>query len=174
MPIKGTIQVQLSQAQADEAARWLAEYTPVLPSYHMPDVWESEQRQLAAELSQILHKAAIRKRSSTTLNLRIRCELAQWFATFARDDGWWDFDGVQLPSQPAPEHIQAIATVFLRAASRRRGRPLLTLLDTVEQLERGVKAGADPRVVRRLRNETKPEREWEKKEIDAADPEPDA
>lgn len=175
MPIKGTIQVQLSQAQAVEAARWLVDdYAPVMPPYRMGHDWEDKQRQLAAELGQILHKATARKRSSTTLNLSIRSELVRWFATFYRPDGWWDFDGVELPGQPAPEHIQAIAALFLHAASRRRGRPLLTLLDTVHQEERGAKAGADPRVLRRLRNETMPEREWTKEETDAAGPEPDA
>lgn len=174
MPAKGMVLVQLSDAQAAEAARWLVEdYTPVLPPHRMSPDWEDKQRQLAAELGQILHKAAARKRSSTTLNLSIRSELVRWFASFFRPDGWWDFDGVQLPGQPAPENVQAIAAVFLRAASRRRGRRLLTLLDTEKQLERSAKAGADPRVVRRLRNETKPEREWEKKEIDAAGPEPE-
>ena len=175
MPIKGTVQVQLSQTQAVEAARWLREeYRPDPAQQLVPAGWCDEQMALARALGQTLHKAAIRKRDSTMFYQRIPRTLAQWFASFDRPDGWWDFDGVQLPGQPAPEHIQAIAALFLLAASRHKGRPLLTLLDTVHQLERGAKAGADPRVVRRLRNETKPEREWTKEETDAAGPEPDA
>jgi hypothetical protein len=174
MPAKDTVCVQLSTTQAFEAAHWLNEYQPVPPPYRMGPAWESDQRQIACELGQILRKAAIRKRSSATLNLRIRRELAQWFASFARPDGSWDFDGVFLPGQPAPKHIQTIAALFQLAASGRRGRRLLSLLETEKQLERSAKAGADPRVVRRLRNETKPEREWAKKEIDAAGPEPEA
>ncbi|MEB2621357.1 hypothetical protein [Pseudomonas sp. YuFO8] len=185
MPIKGTIQVQLSQSQAAEASRWLVDdYAPVMPPYHMSHDWEDTQRQLAAQLGQILHKAAARKRSSTTLNLGIRSELVRWFASFTRDGGWYEF-GERLPwrhapkdelfpGQPAPDQIQAIAALFLHAASRRRGRPLLTLLDTVHQEERGAKAGADPRVLRRLHNQTKPEREWTKEETDAAGPEPES
>lgn len=175
MPIKGTVQVQLSQTQAVEAARWLSEeYRPDPAQQLVPANWGHEQMALARALGQTLHKAAIRKRDSTMFYQRIPRTLAQWFATFDRPDGWWDFDGVLLPGQPAPERIQAIAALFLCTASRRRGRPPLTLLGTVHQEERGAKAEADPRVLRRLRNETKPEREWEREEIDAAGPEPEA
>lgn len=175
MPIKGTVQVQLSQAQAVEAARWLSEeYRPDPAQQLVPAGWCNKQIALAREISAILDKAARRKRPSLTFELSLPRERARWLASFYRPDGWWDFDGVQLPGQPAPEHIQTIAALFLHAASRHKGRPLLTLLDTVHQEERGAKAGADPRVLRRLRNETKPEREWTKEETDAAGPEPEA
>lgn len=175
MPIKGTVQVQLSQTQATEAARWLSdEYRPDPAQQLVQASWCHKQIALAREISAILDKAARRKRPSLMFELRLPREHARWLASFYKPKGWWDFDGVLLPSQPAPDQIQAIAALFLHAASRRRGRPLLNLLDTVHQLERGAKAGADPRVVRRLRNETKPEREWEKEEIDAAGPEPEA
>lgn len=175
MPIKGTVQVQISQVQALEMACWLSqEYRPDPAQPLVPAGWSNQQIELASEISAMLDKGARRKRSSLTFELSLPRERARWLASFYKPEGWWDFDGVLLPGQPAPQPIQAIAALFLRASSKHKGRPLLTLLDTVRQEERGVKAGADSRVLRRLRNETKPEREWTKEETDAAGPEPES
>lgn len=173
MPAKGTVGIQLSREQAETASRWLTkEYQPSAPP-DLPIDWESRQKMLAYQLGETLAKAARRRRPSAILNLRIPLGLAQWFATFMRPDGWWDFDGVCFPGQLAPEPIRGIALVFLKAASLRRGRPRLTIRGTEEQLARGEAAETDARVLRRLRAE-KRGLEWEKNEIDEAGPEPES
>lgn len=177
MSAKDTVSVNLSAEQAATTACWLATYTPKPSPYRMSADWENDQRQLAAELGGILTKAAKRKRTSPVLKLAIFRDLACWFAAFTSPDGWWDFGGVPLPGQPAPESIQQVAKLFLRAVSSRKGRPLLTILETEERLESTAKAveigEADERVLRRLRA-GKRGLEWEMNEIEAAGPEPEA
>lgn len=173
MPVKGTVAIQLTQEQAAATACWLLEdYQPDPTQLLVPSDWCAEQKSIALGLGTALAKAAARKRAGPRFALRLTRAQAQWLATF-QQKGWWEFDdGIQMPGQPAPESIQAIAVLALRAVNRRKGRPLMTLLDTLDSLDRSVKAEADPRVRRRVRNETKPAREWEKKEADAAGPEP--
>ena len=154
MPKKDTVLVSLSRAQAVEAARWLtSDYRPqARPPFGGAD-WPQEQHLVAQELARILAKAARRKRIRE-FSARIPRGLAQWFAAFFRPDGWWDFGDVQLPAQQSPDAIQQIATAFLAAVSRRKGRAGYRRLHERErQLERvsDPRLRTDARWIRRLK-----------------------
>ena len=128
MPKGGTVTVTLSPEQARAAADWLGKH-------YKPKT--ARDTQGAPDLAKILGKVARRERHDSLLRPQIPRHLARWFGTFAATEepgGWWSFQtgtdrakDVYLPAQSAPEPIQAIASLFMRAASRRRGRPPLSL-----------------------------------------------
>jgi hypothetical protein len=166
MPAKGTVTVTLTQAQAEAVARWL------LHEYQPADTLPIEQNLVQAkELGEILDKAARRKRTTPAINAAIPRPLAQWFACFMWAHGWCVFGERSIPCQQAPQLIRDTAKVFYEAVRRRQGRHRLELPETKSALARGAKE-ADERVLRRLRAGER-DLEWERREIDAAGPEPE-
>jgi len=172
MPAKGNVSVWLSPDQAMVAARWLREnYTPNNIA-DMPPNWETHQRELAHELSEKLFKASSRKRRGATFNLVIPRKYAQWFGAFYKPGGWWHFDpNVLLPGQKCPKQIRPIAGLFLKAASRTKGRPRWTLEETKVRHHCLAKI-SDERVSRQRRKKIR-DLEWEREQIAAQDEEPE-
>lgn len=151
MPKADTVAVpSLSREQAIAAADWLEK-----------DYQPGTVRDVAAaqELAQKLYKAARRKRQDSSLNLQVPRLLAQWFGAFTEPTGSWFFrtdkdrgKDVYLPAQSAPEPIQAIASLFMKAASRRRGRPPLSLPELKDESRLSCSLGRfDERWPRRVR-----------------------
>jgi hypothetical protein len=99
----------------------------------------------------MLGKAALRKRRGDQFDLPIPRDLAQWFAAFWRPSGWWVFGDVYVPAQWSPDPVQGIAGIFLRAASRHRGRTSPSLHKLEERLNRlTANPDTDERWLRRL------------------------
>ncbi len=156
MPKADTVAVpSLSREQAIAAADWLEkDYQP----------GTAKDVAAAQELAEILAKAARRKRQGSSLNPQVPRHLAQWFGAFTEPTGWWSFQtdkdrtkDVYLPAQSTPESIRPIALLFMRAASRRRGRPAPSLHDLAQQKRLALKKinmdsdSSDDRWLRRVR-----------------------
>jgi hypothetical protein len=158
MPVKGTVQVEISRAQAATAAQWLRDdYRPRQP----------EQRTIAQRLAKQLWKASQRKREGATFTLAVSRDLSQWFGAFTEPDGWWDFSGERVRAQPAPDPIRNIAALFRRAVSRRKGRRNPSHQELVDQRDRLERSTDDSRSLRKNQAKIK-NLEWAREETEKA------